>query len=79
MNRTTEYDKKVRDYMRNTGKNLKDWRLRCGKTQKEVAEYIGITQATYSVFERGGIDSLYMYFKTVEFLMKEMGNTWEVT
>ena len=69
MNRTIEYDKKVRDYLKQTGKMLKEWRLRCGKTQKEVAEYIGITQATYSVFERGGIDSLYMYFKTLEFFI----------
>ena len=71
MSRTIEYNKKVMDYMYHTGKNLKEWRLRCGKTQKEMAEYIGITQATYSVFESGKIDSLYMYFKSVEFLMKE--------
>lgn len=71
MCRTVEYDKKVREYMSTTGERLKNWRLRRGATQKEIAEHIGITQATYSVFERGGIDSLYMYFKTVEFLMNK--------
>lgn len=69
MRRKVEYDKKVREYMNSIGKNLKKWRGESGVTQNEIAEYIGITQATYSVFERGGIDSLYMYHKAMEFLI----------
>lgn len=70
MSRTPEYNEKVLQYCRERGEFIRKWRESNKISQKEVAKYIGISQASYSLFERGGIDSLYMYVKAWEYVTK---------
>lgn len=71
MNRTPEYNKKVLQFCTERGKFIRELRENSNISQKEVARYIGIHQCTYSLFERGGIDSLYMFVKAYEYIDRE--------
>lgn len=74
MNRTPEYNKKVLQFCTERGKFIREIRESSNISQKEIAQYIGIHQSTYSLFERGGIDSLYMFVKAYEYIVGKNTN-----
>lgn len=71
MSRTPEYNEKVLQFCKRRGAFIRELRENSNISQKEVARYIGIHQCTYSLFERGGIDSLYMFVKAYEYIYGE--------
>ena len=68
MSRTPEYNEKVLQFCKKRGAFIRELRENSNISQKELARYIGIHQCTYSLFERGGIDSLYMFVKAYEYI-----------
>lgn len=47
------YELTNNDIVRELGKRFKEYRLNYAKTQKEIAEYSGLSMATVSNFENG--------------------------
>lgn len=68
MKRTEKFNKQSVEFCKNMGSLVQLKRVSLGVTQKEVSEHIGISQATYSLFERGLNDSLSIYFLTSDYL-----------
>lgn len=68
MNRTEKFKKQSIEFCKNMGSLIQLKRVSLGISQKEVSEHIGISQSTYSLFERGLNDSLSIYFLTMDYL-----------
>ena len=65
------YEYSTPEIVRLTGTRFKDYRMRCGLTQKDVAEQSGIGLTTIRKFESGVADNLTL--STFILLMKAIG------